>query len=135
MRGRPNIVGIDKGVGPLEAQVLRALAELSPPVTAREVCDRLAREGYFAYQGVLNCLNRLVTKGILSRSKRGNTFLFSPRVELEELAAEVVGNVLQHMAGEPDRVICRLLEIDPEIGVEEIAKLRKRVRELARKKR
>jgi predicted transcriptional regulator len=134
-RGRPNIVGIDKGIGPLEAQVMRAMSELDPPVTVRQVCDALAREGYFAYQGVLNCMNRLVRKGILDRSKRGHLFLYHPLVELEELAAEVVASVLGHMGGEPDRVICRVLDLDPDIGAAELAQLRRKLRAMSRRKK
>ena len=132
-RGRPNIVGIDKGLGPLEAQVLRAVSEIGRPVTVREVCDHLAKEGYFAYQGVLNCMNRLVRKGILERAKHGGSFVYRPLVEIEELAAQVVTNVLDHMGGKPDRVICRVLDIDPDVGAEEIAELRRRVRAMARR--
>lgn len=132
-RGRPNIVGIDTGVGPLAAQVLRAISELLPPVTVRDVCDALAREGYFAYQGVLNCMNRLVRKGMLGRTKRGAAFVYRPLVELEEVTAQAVASVLGHMGGEPERVICRVLDIDPDIGAERIAELRRKVPSLARR--
>ena len=132
-RGRPNIVGIDKGIGPLEARVVRAVSELSPPATARDVCDTLGRDGYFAYQGVLNCMNRLVRKGILGREKQGPAYAYRLAVTLDELTAEVVSNVLGHMGGELERVICRVLEIDPDIGAEQIAALRERVRAMARK--
>lgn len=134
-RGRPNIVGIEKGIGPLEAQVMRTIAQLPAPVTVRDVCDAMAREGYFAYQGVLNCMNRLARKGILERAKQGTAFTYRPLVDLEELAAQVVSNVLGHMGGHRDRVICRVLDIDPEIGAEEIAELRSKVRAMARKKK
>jgi len=130
-RGRPNIVGIDKGMGPLEARVLRAMSDLPMPVTVRDVCDALGRDGYFAYQGVLNSMNRLVTKGILERTRRGNAYVYRPLTDIEELAAQVVANVLSHMGGSLDRVICRVLDIDPDVGAEEIAKLRSRVRAMA----
>ena len=132
-RGRPNIVGIDKGLGPLEAQVLRAVSEIGRPVTVREVCDYLAKGGYFAYQGVLNCMNRLARKGILARTERQGAFLYKLRVELEELTAQLVANVLGHMGGDLDRVICRVLKIDPDAGAKKIAGLRQRTRVVARK--
>jgi predicted transcriptional regulator len=134
-RGRPKILGIDKGIGPLEAEIMRAMSELDPPVTVRQVCDALAREGYFAYQGVLNCMNRLVKKEILERTKQGNLFLYRPLVDLEELAAEVVSRVLGHMGGEPDRVICRVLDLDPDIGAAELAQLRRKLRAMSRRKK
>jgi len=131
-QGRPNIVGIDKGLGPLEAQILRAVSEIGKPVTVREVCDHLARGGYFAYQGVLNCMNRLARKGILARTERPGGFLYQARVELEELTAQVVANVLGHMGGDLDRVVCRVLDIDPDAGAKKIAELRQRVRAIPR---
>jgi len=134
-RGRPNIIGIDKGVGPLEAQVLRAIADLPAPITVRQVCDALAKDGYFAYQGVLNCMNRLVRKGILTRDKQGVAFVYEPAVDLEALAAKVVSNVLQHMGGELDRVVCRVLDIDPDIGATQVAALRRRVRAMGKRPR
>jgi len=126
-RGRPNIVGIDKGVGPREAQILRAIAQMEGPVTVRDVCDRMAESGYFAYQSVLNCMNRLVRKGILARTERQGGFLYRSRIELEELTAQVVTNVLGHMGGDLDRVVCRILDMDPALGAKEIARLRQKL--------
>lgn len=126
-RGRPNIVGIDKGVGPLEAQILRSLSEIGRPGTVRDICDHLAKDGYFAYQGVLNCMNRLVQKGILARTERQGAYLYRPLVDLEELTAQVMENVLGHMGAELDRVVCRMLHIDPDQGCKEIARLREKL--------
>jgi predicted transcriptional regulator len=134
-RGRPNIVGIDKGIGPLEAQIVRAIAEIGQVVTVRAVCDHLARDGYFAYQGVLNCMNRLARKGILERTERQGTFLYRPLVDLEELTAQVIENVLGHMGGEIDRVVCRMLRIDPDKGAREIARLREKLRSSRQKRK
>ncbi|MFB3883492.1 MAG: BlaI/MecI/CopY family transcriptional regulator [Armatimonadota bacterium] len=134
-QGRPNIVGIDKGMGPLEAQIMRTISKLPSPVTVREVCDALGKDGYFAYQGVLNCMNRLVKKGILSRRREGVAYVYEPLIDAEELAAQVVSNVLAHMGGRLDRVICRVLDIDPEVGEGQIAELRRRVQSASKTKR
>ncbi len=133
-RGRPNIVGIDKGVGPLEAQILRSLSEIGQPATVRDICDHLAKDGYFAYQGVLNCMNRLVQKGILARTERQGAYLYRPLVDLEELTAQVMENVLGHMGAELDRVVCRMLHIDPDQGSREIARLREKLQVAPRRK-
>ena len=126
-RGRSNIVGIDKGMGPLEAQIARAVSELPSPVTVREVCDALDKGGYFAYQGILNCMNRLVMKGILERNKQGMTYYYTPLVDMESLAAQVVANVLNCIGGAPDRIVCLALGIDPEAGTKKLAELRQRM--------
>jgi predicted transcriptional regulator len=134
-RGHPHIVGIDKGIGPLEAQVMRTISGLPAPVTVRDVCDALEKDGYFAYQGILNCMNRLVKKGILERARQGGSFTFWPLIGIEELAAQVVSNVLGHMGGKSERVISRVLDMDPDLGAEGIAELRKKVRAVARQKK
>jgi predicted transcriptional regulator len=128
------MLGISRGMGPLEAQIVRAVSGLPRPVTVRQVCDALARDGYFAYQGVLNCMNRLVEKRILARAKRGNVCYYRPLIELDELVAQVVSSVLGHLGGELDRVVCRVLEIDPDVGAKRIAGLRRRVRAMGRGK-
>jgi predicted transcriptional regulator len=131
--GRANTVGIDAGIGPLEAQVLRCISELPSPVTVRQVCDALERSGYFAYQGVLNCMNRLVKKDILEREKQGTAYVYRPLVDIEQLAAQVVTNVIDHMGGRVERVVCWVLKIDPDTGADRIADLRREVRRAARK--
>jgi hypothetical protein len=44
----------------------------------------------------------------------------------------LVANVLGHMGGDVDRVICHLLHINPDAGAEKIAELRRRSRALPR---
>jgi len=126
---------MEKGIGPLEVQVLRALSTTSPPVTVRQVCEKLNKQGYFAYQGVLNCLNRLAAKGLLRRAKRGNLGIYTPAVELDAFAANFAANMIGSDREKLDRVVCRLLEIDPDLGVEQLAALRRRVRRMSGKKR
>jgi predicted transcriptional regulator len=121
--------------GPLEATVLRAISDLHHPVTVRDVCDALPRRGYFAYQGVLNCMNRLASKGVLHREKRGNVYVYAPVAQIDSLAAEAVSQLIGSRPEHVDRVICRLLEIDPERGEEHIAELRRRVRRMKRPRR
>jgi predicted transcriptional regulator len=79
-RDGPIIPVIEEGLGPLELQVLRAVTQLSFPVTVRDVCEALARDGYFAYQGVLSSMNRLVQKGILESAPRGAADAYQPRM-------------------------------------------------------
>ena len=130
IRDGKETVPMRKGIGPLEVQVLRALSTASHPVTVRQVCDILNRQGYFAYQGVLNCLNRLAAKGLLKRTRRGNTGVYALAVELDALAAQFAANMIGANREGLDRVVCRLLEIDPDLGVEQIAGFRQRVRSM-----
>jgi len=122
-------------VGPLEARVLGALADLTPPVSVRQVCDAIGRQGYFAYQAVLNCMNRMAAKDMLERAKQGNAYVFRPLVTADEVAARVTTSVVRQMGRDLDRVVCRALGIDPELGAAEIARLRERVRMMGQKRK
>ena len=124
LSSHPKNVGIESGLGVLEARILRTIATLTPPITVRQVCDALGADGYFAYQGILNAMNRMVHKQLLTRDKRGNVFYYIPTTSLEEVTARVVGKVLSHLGGRLDLVVCQVLGIDPELGVDEIAALR-----------
>jgi predicted transcriptional regulator len=126
-RGRPNIIGVQKGLGPLEAQIIRTLAEIGRPATVREACTALARQDYFAYQGVLNCMNRLARKGLLGRSQEKRTYSYRLLVDPEAIAAQIVAETLAHLPGDLDRVVCRVLGIDPEPGAPEIARIRRKL--------
>jgi predicted transcriptional regulator len=133
-RGHPNIIGIQQGLGPLEAQIVRAMAEIGRPASVREVCDGLAKKSYFAYQGVLNCMNWLVRKGLLDRSLGKSAYHYRLLVDPEAVAAQVVADVLQHMPGDPDRVLCRVLGVDPERAAPEMARLRRELKPSARRR-
>jgi predicted transcriptional regulator len=80
-------------------------------------------------------MNRLTRKGILARRKVEGAFVYEARVELEDLTAQVIANVLGQMGGDLERVICRLLNIDPEAGAGKIAELRRRARAVPRERR
>jgi predicted transcriptional regulator len=123
-------IDLSRHLGPLEVEVLRAVSGLTPPVTVRQVCDALPREGYFAYQGVLNCLNRLAAKGVLQRDKRGHICVYSPAMKIEGLAARLVKQLVGASPEHVDQVICQLLEVDPALGERHIAELRKRIRRI-----
>jgi len=125
-RGRPSIIGMDKGIGPREAQIMRVIAGMTQPMSVRDVCDRLSGKGRFSYQSVLNCMRRLVGKGILERTMRAGRFLHTSRTDPERLVAEMALHVTQQLGCDVDRVICRLLRIDPEVGVKAIARSRRR---------
>ena len=111
-------------IGPLEASLLRALAAIGRPASVHEVCDQLSPVGYFAYQSVLNCSTRLVKKGFLERTLVGSAYLLRLCVDTAELAAYLAVEVIAAMGADRDRVVCRLLGLDPEQHAAEIKRLR-----------
>jgi predicted transcriptional regulator len=104
MRGfHPTGNGIEKVLGKLEAEVMRALWQ-QPGQTVSEVEEKLRRKREIARTTVLTTLDRMYHKGYLTREKQGKAFVYAPRYTREQfdrvMAQEVLGALLGG-AGEP----------------------------------
>ena len=123
-RGGAQEMACFASIGPLEASVLRTMAAIRRPATVREVCDQLSPGGYFAYQSILNCSTRLTQKGFLERTLVEGAYLLRLRVDAAELTACLAVEVITAMGADRDRVVCRLLGLDPQRNAPDIARLR-----------
>lgn len=120
-------------IGMLEAQMLRVIIGLGGAASARAVCEQLNLGGLHAFTSVTNGMNRLLRKGVLTRTKRDGVYIYEPHVDIDELSALVLKRLLGPGGDDQDRIICRALEIDPEVGVEELTQLRQRTQALAKR--
>jgi predicted transcriptional regulator len=75
--------GLDKVLGPLEAEVMRAAWAAGRPVTVRDLLVRLndSRSEPLAYTTVMTVMSRLVEKGIMRRRREGRGYLYEPTVD------------------------------------------------------
>ncbi|MFJ1654040.1 BlaI/MecI/CopY family transcriptional regulator [Streptomyces sp. NPDC088337] len=87
-----------RGQGELEVQVLGALREADGPVTAAWVRQQLG--GDLAYTTVVTILTRLLAKDVVSRERRGRSFVWTPTADVARLAALRMRRLLD---GERDR--------------------------------
>lgn len=73
---------LEKILGPLEADVLRALWAAERPISVRDVLERLneGRSKPYAYTTIMTVLSRLAEKGILSRRRRGRGYVYEAAV-------------------------------------------------------
>jgi predicted transcriptional regulator len=71
---------LEKLLGPLEAEVVRAAWAKGQPVTVRQLLDRVnkGRSPQLAYTTVMTVMNRLVEKEVLRRRKQGRGYLYEP---------------------------------------------------------
>ena len=69
---------LEKVLGPLEAEVMRAVWKSRRPVSVREVLKTLndGRSKPLAYTTVMTIMSRLAEKGILTRTQHGRSFLY-----------------------------------------------------------
>ena len=90
-RERGDLEGI---LGPLEAQVLRAIWDLDHPASVREVLEQVNRHRSkdLAYTTVMTVLTKLAGKGILDRKLSGRAYLYEATVD--DAASIAVRDVL-----------------------------------------
>lgn len=82
-----------QGLGPLEAEVMRALWASRSPLSVRAMVDHLnqQRTRPLAYTTVMTVMARLAEKGLLRRERDGRGFLYEPAVDdVAELAVRRV---------------------------------------------
>jgi predicted transcriptional regulator len=100
-------------LGPLEKRVLEYLWEGSGRMCVREIRDRHFPQT--PYTTLMTTLDRLFRKGILSRTKVGRAFFYTPRLtrtELEsELATEALRNALNRDVPTLQPLLSALIQI------------------------
>ena len=81
----------------LELQILKILWEKSPQLV-RDIRDELAKLGRdIAHTSVITTLNTMVKKRIVIRKRKGNAFLFSPRITREQVSRSVLGDIVNRV--------------------------------------
>ncbi|GAA4362951.1 BlaI/MecI/CopY family transcriptional regulator [Nocardioides caricicola] len=109
-----------KPLGQLEAAVMQRLWDAEAPVSVRDVLEDLQRERPLAYTTVMTVLDHLHDKGLVTRSKQGRAFLYSPTMTREAHTAGLLDDVLSTSA---DRS-ATLLHFVGQLDESEVADLR-----------
>ncbi len=91
--------GINKVLGPLEAEILHVVWQLKE-ATVSQVHRQLQEERDIAYTTVMTTMSRLEMKRILKRTKIGMSYLYTPAMPEAEFASVVVKNVLDSLFNE-----------------------------------
>lgn len=109
----------------LELIILKVLWRQSP-ILARDVQLALAEEGReLAKTTVITTLNTMVEKGYLRRKKRGNSFLFYPRVNAATVSERVLSDVVDRVFdGSTSAVLLKLFDVR-DIDSAELKELRR----------
>ena len=110
----------------LELEILKILWAESP-LLVREVKAKLETNADrpLAHSSVITMLNIMHRKGFLKRRKEGKSFLFSPKVEKENIAGDIMGDLLSRLFdGSPSGMMLNFLKT-ADLDTEELAELRK----------
>jgi predicted transcriptional regulator len=109
----------------LELRILKILWNQAP-LPVREIRKRLAEEGReLAHTSVITTLNTMFRKKQLKRTKRGNAFLFSPRVDRQEVSRRMLGDLVNRVFdGSAPAVVLSLFDCS-QIDEEDVRELRR----------
>jgi predicted transcriptional regulator len=121
--------------GDLEYAVLEALWDAGEAST-REVYARVGEPNGLVYTTTAKVLERLRVKGLVSRKRRGRTFLYRATLPRDRIGREQARTVFSRLllGGEPRPVMATLVDavesIDPELleELERIVRSRRKAR-------
>lgn len=115
---------LEKLLGPLEAEIVRAAWAAEAAVTVRDLLDRVnrRRDRPLAYTTVMTVMSRLTEKGVLRRAKQGRGYVYEPvaddpaglavRAVMRDFGDAAVAHFVDEARGDPEvlRRLQRLLE-------------------------
>jgi len=112
-------------LGPLEARLMAIVWQRRERVSVRDVRDEVPD---LAYTTVMTTLDRLYKKGVLARHKAGRAFVYSARLDQDELhqsvARRVLGRLLGSAGGSPRPVLSGLVDtIESDDDLDELERL------------
>jgi len=93
----------------LELEILKVLWDESP-LPVRDVRGRLDKKAArtLTHSSVITMLNIMVRKGYLRRKKDGKAFLFSPKVEKQNVTGGMVGDLLSRAFDDRRQTWCSI---------------------------
>ncbi len=91
---KPLAATLAKGLGALEMEILDIVWEMDR-VTSRDVFERMRDKRRLGQSTVLTVLRRLSNRGILRREAGGEVYVYSPAIGREELAGQMIDNVIR----------------------------------------
>lgn len=128
--------GLAKVMGDLEARVLQTVWEFDRPVPARTVYERVMEAHPVAPLTVITVLNKLVTKGFLSRKPQDGLLHYRAVMKEEELRALASRRVVEGILSfGPDAVAASMVDVLAEQDPERLAELGRLIRRRLRAQR
>lgn len=116
--------------GELQVAILRVLWEEGPS-TVETICGELRPERDVAYSTVSTVLVRLLDRGVVSREKRGRSYVYRAEVGEDEVRRSMVGEVLDRLfGGDPAELVGHLVR-ERELADADLDRLRSLIEERA----
>jgi len=125
------IAGVDEHqpLGDQQLDVLRFVNE-NGPITVGEMAKAYGTPRGLARTTILTVMERLRTKGYLSRRKVEGVFQYSPRIDQDDLLKGLVGEFVQRSLGGSLAPFVTYLADSGKLSVREVSELRRMVESL-----
>lgn len=91
---RPKHKGFGKVLGSLEAEIMECVW-CKYPASVKDVHEELLAIRPIAYTTVMTIMTRLGDKKLLTKTKEGNAYIYSPAVSKEEFSYSIVEEVME----------------------------------------
>jgi predicted transcriptional regulator len=118
--------------GDLQAQIMTALWRLESG-TVEQVRSGLPARYRGAYTTVQTVLNRLAERGLLARNKSGNAIVYTPKLTEAEYVSRSIEETLASASTHARQTA--IAQLISDLDRDEITALRRRGRDLERKRR
>jgi predicted transcriptional regulator len=121
-------------LGSLEERVMEALWH-SGALAVREVCAKLTGKPTLAYTTVMTTLDRLYKKGLLTRYKDGNAFVYKPALTRDEYRRRIVAHTMSGLIDQPsdvDPVLAAFVDAAAGVGKDNLKRLEELIAERRR---
>jgi predicted transcriptional regulator len=105
----PDSEGLEKLIGPLEAQIMPILWQRERS-TVKQVHQLLSQHRDIAYTTVMTTMSRLAEKGILRRQRQGLAYIYAPAITEDEFIAHMVEQVMASLMRDYPSYVARYLE-------------------------
>ena len=113
-------------LAPAEWEIMKVFWEHGE-LAARDVFSRLPKENAWAYKTVKTLLSRLVAKGALDYQEIGNSYLYRPIVQRDDMTRREVRSIFQRLASEAIQPVLAHFIEEAELSDDEIKELKRQL--------
>lgn len=115
-----------RDLAPAEWEIMKVCWEQGE-LAARDVFSQLPPDNDWAYKTVKTLLSRLVAKGALGYRQVGNSYLYRPLVQRDEMSRREVRTVFQRLASQAIKPVLAHFIDEAELTDEDIRELKRRL--------
>ncbi|GAA2296710.1 BlaI/MecI/CopY family transcriptional regulator [Nonomuraea roseoviolacea subsp. roseoviolacea] len=103
-----------RGLGELESTIMDRMWSYRRPASVRDVLEDLRREREIAYTTVMTVMDKLHTKGLLTREAVGKAYIYRPVSSKEAYTADLMRESLARSGNQAATLVHFLERLTPE---------------------